>query len=96
VTRPYLVISHYTGVAGLTKLAYRQKPQLVCRYVLPVVWHHVCAKTPIKGEARLALQELCGVLQECMQQAFLDNAAHLSIEDNMKLKELLDWDGSSK
>ena len=82
--------------AGLTRLAYRQKPQLVSRHVLPVVWHHVSAKTPIKGEARLALQELCAVLQDCMQQGFLDSAAHLSVEDSKKLKELLDWDGSSR
>ncbi len=50
----------------------------------------------MKGEARLALQELCRVLQECMQQGFLDSASHLSVEDNMKLKELLDWDGNGR
>ena len=80
----------------LTMSAYVQKPQQVTRLVLPVVWHHVSTRASITGEAKLALQELCKVLHECMGQRFLDNAAQLSEADHKKLTELLDWDGSCR
>lgn len=74
----------------LTPSAYEQKPSLVCRLILPVVWHHVSSKAPATGEAKAALQELCRVLLESMGPGFLDNAAHLSIEDRKKLDNLLE------
>ena len=71
---------------------YIHKPHLVTRLVLPVVWHHISSKTPIIGEAKLALQDLCLVLYDCMGQEFLDNAARMLPHD--VLDELLDTVGN--
>lgn len=72
----------------LTPSAHAQKPQLVSRLVLPVIWHHI--KTPVTGEAKIALQDLCRVLLDCMGQGFIDSATHLSMEDRKKLDDLLE------
>ena len=67
-----------------------QKPQLVSRCVLPVVWHHVSNRTPVTGEAKTALQDLCRALLDCMGQGFIDSAAHLSMENRKKFDDLLE------
>lgn len=74
----------------LTASAYAQKPQMVQRLVLPVVWHHVSGKMPLTGEAKATLQGLCKVLLDCMGQGFIDSASHLSVEDQRKFESLLE------
>ena len=74
----------------ITTSAYAQKPQMVNRLVLPVVWHHVSSKMPVTGEAKATLQNLCKVLLECMGQGFVDSASHLSVEDHRKFEALLE------
>ena len=69
---------------------YTQKPQQVHRLVLPVIWHHVSSRTPVTGETRATLQELCRVLVHCMGEGFLESAAHLSVESRKKLEDLLE------
>lgn len=75
---------------GLTGSAYAQKPQLVNRHVLPVIWHHVTSKTPATGETKATLLELCRVMSGCMGAGFLESAAHLSLEERKKLEDLLE------
>ena len=74
----------------LTAAVYVQKPQLVNRLVLPVVWHHVTSRTPVTGDSKATVQELCRVLLDCMGGGFLESAAHLSVEDHKKLEQLLE------
>ena len=74
----------------LTDLAYDQKPQLVCRHVLPVMWHLLSARVPATGEAKGAAMALCGALWQCMGQSFLDSASHLSPEHKKSLKDMVD------
>ena len=80
--------------ADLTTKVYEQKPQVVNRLVLPVIWHHITSKAPITGELKVTLQNLCMVLLKCIGPGFVQNATHLSEEDHKKLEKLTEhWDG---
>lgn len=80
----------FSSLTELTTLAYGQKPQLVCRQVLPVMWYLLTSRVPATGETKLAAVALCGALWQCMGQALLDNASHLSAEQKKGLKDMID------
>ena len=71
-------------------MAYDQKPQLVCRQVLPVMWHLLTSRVPVTGETKVAAMVLCGALWQCMGEAFLESASHLSPEQKSRLKGMID------
>ena len=85
--------SHASPFPDLIPSAYAQKPQLVHRQVLPVIWHHVSSRSSVTGETKVTLQELCAVLQGCMGSSFLESAGHLSVEEHRKLEALLEQSG---
>jgi len=74
----------------LTSWVYDQKPQLVSRQILPVMWHLLAAKTPATGEAKAAILALCEALYKCMGHSLLDSASSLSPEHQKRLNELVD------
>lgn len=73
----------------LTSWVYDQKPQLVSRQILPVMWHLLTAKTPATGEARAAMLALCESLYKCMGHTLLDSASNLAPEQQKKLSDLV-------
>ena len=75
--------------AELTVLVYDQKPQLISRQVLPVLWHLLSSKTPATGEAKTAILALAGALYQCMGQGLLDSAGSLAPVQQRKLQDLL-------
>ena len=70
-------------------MAYDQKPQLVCRQVLPVMWHLLKSKVSAAGETKAAAMDLCGALWQCMGQAFLDSASHLNPDQKRTLTDMI-------
>ena len=74
----------------LTRHVYSQKPQLVSRQVLPVLWHLITSKVPVTGDSKTATLTLCEALWQSMGQSFLDSAsAHLSPEHRKKFDEMI-------
>ena len=80
----------FSSLTELTTLAYDQKPQLVYRQVLPVMWHLLTSRVPATGETKVAAVALCGALWQCMGQALLDSASHLSPEQKKSLRDMID------
>ena len=69
---------------------FEQKPQLISRQVLPVLWHLLSAKAPLTGDSRIAACTLCEALISTMGlQSLEDSAAHLSPEAHKKLDDLI-------
>ena len=84
VTRPL-------SSSELTGWVYDQKPQLVSRQILPVMWHLLTAKTPATGEAKAAMLALCKSLYNCMGHTLLDSASNLAPEHQKKLGDLVNF-----
>ena len=77
------------SLTELTTLAFDQKPQLVKRQVLPVMWHLLTAKTSASAEGKTAMLALCAALYDLMGQTFLDSAGNLSPEHQTQLEQLV-------
>lgn len=77
-------------VADLTMYIRDQKPQLVMRQVLPVLWHLLSAKAPLTGDTRVAAIALCEALSSALGlHTLTDNASQLTPEAHKKLDDLI-------
>ncbi len=80
----------YNFCSDLTLYISDQKPQLVVRQVLPVLWYLVSAKAPLTGDTRSAAVTLCEALSSALgMDTLIESASQLSPEAYKKLDDLI-------
>lgn len=68
---------------------YDQKPSLVQRVGLPVLWKILSSRSPATGEAKMAVLKLTEALHICLGPNLIASAAQLSPSQQHKLHDLL-------
>lgn len=68
---------------------YDQKPGLVQRIGLPVLWKVLSSRSPATGEAKQAILRLTEVLHLCLGSSLQESASQLSPTQQQKLQELV-------
>ena len=68
---------------------YDQKPALLQRVGLPVLWKMLSARSPATGEAKMAILRLCESLYLCLGPNLQASAAQLSPAQEQRLMDLL-------
>ncbi|XP_019850510.1 PREDICTED: crescerin-1-like [Amphimedon queenslandica] len=76
-------------LSDLIPYVYGQKPGLVQRIGLPVLWKVLSSRSPATGEAKQAILRLTEVLQLCLGPSLQESASQLSPTQQQKLQELV-------